>query len=368
MDTLKFDQYIKLQEKIDTDVLRFGLWLRMNEQNNTTSSSDPIRSAAIALSNAEALAKSEKIMQLAKLKIVKHFEWFKPYLNIMPPVPVFGAGSKSQDGIGTMSTSGSAIYYDPRFVIISYEEGKRNFASEITDDQKKRGALAATIKGTRWYSDYATFVIIHEILHNSLKHFSRTRKDIQSDYLSQQQIFTLWNLAQDYEINRILRAETKIVLMPGGVDLYEGHFKVPAEDVEFFENSTSDRIFWKLFRDMENQIREERGEEEEEEETGDDEGSEDNGDEGSEDNGDDGDNGDEGSEDNGDEGSEDNGDDGDNGDEDRPLKSGDIIKDNDTGEYGRVTNVAGDDVQWDPISDSEARIELYGESNWLNNI
>ena len=51
---------------------------------------------------------------------------------------------------------------------------------------------------------------------------------------------------------------------------------------------------------------------------------------------------------------------GDGGDSEgeQPLKAGDVIYDRETGEYGIVSNVEGDDIDFEPISEEEARKRL----------
>lgn len=351
MNFPKFDDYIKITESLDTEVFRFGIWKNrninhINEDGGLDNANQlAVRQQVASMSDDESLAKAEKIIQMCKIKIVNHFEWFKPYYDIMPPIPKHGAGSRGADGIGTMSTSGTAIYYDPRFVVLTYEQAKSDF--NMSPDQKKKGALSANLDGSQWYSDYACFVVLHEIMHNSLKHFLRMRTDIISDYVNLEEIHYLWNLAQDYEINRILKTESyaAISIFPGGVDLEEGPYKVPDEELEFFRVSTSDRIFWRLLKNLED-TRRKKAEEQEEDTDEDGEGQDG---EGQEDEGQG-----EGQEGEGQEG------DGEDGEGEVKLKPGDIIQDHETGEYGRVTSVNGEDVEWTPITREEAIKEIYG--------
>jgi hypothetical protein len=360
MAYISFDTYIRLTESLDTEAVRFGIWKQciLNEDSsNVDKTGDPGDSgdwealdaetgAVMSMSKEEALAKAEKIIQLCNIKIVNNFEWYKPFLDIMPPTPRHGAGCVDPTtGIGTMSTSGSAIYYDPKFVVLTYEKAKKTIdvtpvKGENGNIPKKPSAFKANSEGSAWYSDYACFIVLHEIMHNSLKHFLRTRSNIQSDYLSPNQIFYLWNIAQDYEINRILQYESKelgakITMYPGGVDHLAGPFKVADEDVEFFENSTSDRIFWRLFKNAEDRAKKKKQEiqdmidkEMQKPASTEDDQTENPNDE------------------------ETDGSDGQSG---HGLKVGDIIRDNKTGSYGRITSLhdEDEDVEWEPISKEE---------------
>jgi hypothetical protein len=320
-----FEDYIKTTESIDTGAVRFGIWkewiknsYRINE-NSQTAGPDPVRAKVAAMPNEEAIAKAEKIMQMAKIKILNYFEWFKPYLDIMPPISRIGAGSVGPDGIGTMSTSGSAIYYCPKFVLLTYENAKKEF--KMSEEEKKKGPLKSNMDGTKWYSDYACFVILHEIMHNSLKHFMRMTI-VDSEYVSVENQHRLWNLAMDYEINRILKNEltAAIEMFPGGVDLEEGEFEVPDSEKDFFRTATCETIYWRLFDQL---VEEKKKEKENESQDSQQSGQQDDGEE---------------------------------------LSVGDIIQDNSTGEYGRVTSVDDDDeVEWDIISKDEAMAELYPE-------
>ena len=361
-----FGEYAKINEtSLYSDIIGFDTWRELSSINESSESDS--REKVAKMSDDDSMETAKRIIQLVKLKIVNHFEGFKPFLDIMPPIPVHGAGSVGPDGIGTMSTNGSEIFYDPRFVVASYEQAKVDFTGLIKDKEAmKKGALDANLKGTQWFSDYACFVVVHEIMHNTLKHFMRTRQEVTSDYLSPQQIHYLWNIAQDYEINRILKKEMSgvVTIWPGGVDWETGPFKAPAGEEEFFANATSERIFWRLFRNAEDKKRIEAGPEEEEEETGEEGETEETGEEGEggEESGEEEGEGEGGEEGEGEgeggsgEGSG-NGEgesDGD-GDGEQKLKIGDIIQDGETGEYGRVTGIEGEDVDWDPISEEEAR-------------
>lgn len=364
-----FNEYLNLNESKQD--LSFKDWFFESPLTalfeNAGGQGAQIRAKVAAMSRQEAETKAEKIMEMCHLKIFSHYPMFRPFLKIMPPIAKHGAGSVGPDGIGTMSTSGSAIFYDPKFVVYTYELGKVNFAGEVDD---KIGALRAIREGRRYPSDYATFVVIHEIMHNSLKHF--LRQPPPSDYLTEAEIHQLWNIATDYEINHILKSDPRsglIAMFPGGVDADEGAFKAPEGEEEFFKTASAEKIFWRLLKNLEEKRREEQGEDEQEG-GGEDEGEEQEGENGGEDQGE---NGEEG----GDEGQEGEGEDEGDGGEgeggsggsggtggggdssgedggDGPLKPGDIIMDHETGGYGRVTSVSGDDVEFDEISKEEA--------------
>ena len=195
------------------------------------------------------LKKAQDIVSLCRIKIFERLEWFKPYWDIMPPVPFFLAGSRLSQKIGTMDTNGSSIRYCPRFVLYTFEFAKK----------RMKGAKSGTPwqlmrNGEKWFNDYTTFVIIHEIMHNSLKHFLRTRQqNVKSQYLNPYEIHKLWNLAQDYEINRIIKSMLgdMVEMFPGGVDHEAGGFKAPDGEKEFFGTASSERIFYRLLRNVE---------------------------------------------------------------------------------------------------------------------
>lgn len=212
---------------------------------------DPeIISRVQAMDNNTAMKKAEDIISLCRIKVFEQLEWFKPYWDVMPPVPFFGAGAVLAPGIGTMDTNGSSIRFCPKFVVYTFEFARKHMkkADTGTPWQLMR-------QGKKWFNDYATFVIIHEIMHNSLKHFLRTRQqDVKSPYVSPREIHRLWNLAQDYEINRIIKSMLgdMVEMFPGGVDHEAGGFKAPAGEEEFFAQSSSERIFYRLLRNIEN--------------------------------------------------------------------------------------------------------------------
>jgi hypothetical protein len=155
------------------------------------------------------------------------------------------------------------------------------------------------------------------------------------------QVARLWNLAADYEINHKLLDDPKSGLYefyPGGVRADEGYFAVPADEVEFFTTASAERIFKRLLLNLEEEAAKKKEQQQEDEG---DEGED--GDENQE--GNDGQNGDGQGEGDGD---------GDN-DNDQPLKVGDVIYDRETGEYGVVSNIDGDNLDYEPISEEEAK-------------
>jgi hypothetical protein len=309
----------------------------------TESLGQEMRAQVAAMPNNEALEKAEKIIEMSTLKIFTHYPMFRPFLDLMPPIAKFGAGSRGPDGIGTMSTSGSAIFYDPRFVILAYEQGKVDFASEI-DPKTAKLHFQVLKAGKRHPSDYVTFVLIHEVLHNSLKHF--LRKPIVSDFLTPYEVHQLWNIATDYEINHTLKPDEMLRLFPSGVDAEEGPFAVPEDEREFFTETAAEKIFWRLLKNLEEKRSQEQGDQkdgnEEEEEEG--EGSEEQ---------DGGETGEQGGDQEG--GNEDGDGDGGDGSPDRPLRVGDTIIDHESGTYGRITSISGDDVEYEELSPEEIR-------------
>lgn len=326
MNLISFKEYIQRVNEKSLPLGRdfsFAGWILENEENHPD-----IRPAIRAMDNDTALQKAELVMSLVKQKLFTHFPIWRPFWNKMPPIASFGAGDVGPDGIGTMSTSGTAIFYDPRFVLISYEIAKR----EMFPDGKLPHPIVAVREGSRHPMDYSLFVMIHEILHCSLKH--HLRRPTPSTELSPMQVARLWNLAADYEINHKLLDDPKsdlYVFYPGGVRADEGYFAVPADEVEFFTNSSAERIFKRLLLNLEEEAakkREEQDKGDEEDENGEGEGDQEGGD---------------------------NGDGDGDGDNDQPLKVGDVIYDRETGEYGVISNIEGDDIDYDPISEEEAK-------------
>lgn len=211
-----------------------------------------------AMDNQVAMRKAEDIISLCRIKVFEQIEWFKPYWDIMPPIPFFGAGAVLAPGIGTMDTNGSTIRFCPKFVVYTFE-----FAKKHMKGAKQGSTWKLMRNGDKWFNDYATFVIIHEIMHNSLKHFLRTRQqDVKSPYLTPYEIHRLWNLAQDYEINRIIKSMLgdMVEMFPGGVDHEAGGFKAPEGETEFFAQSSSERIFYRLLRNIEHKRMKKQGE------------------------------------------------------------------------------------------------------------
>ncbi len=314
----------------------------------TESLGQEMRAQVAAMPNNEALEKAEKIVEMSTLKIFTHYPMFRPFLDLMPPIAKFGAGSRGQDGIGTMSTSGSAIFYDPRFVILAYEQGKVDFASEI-DPKTAKLHFQVLKAGKRHPSDYVTFVLIHEVLHNSLKHF--LRKPIVSDFLTPYEVHQLWNIATDYEINHTLKPDEMLRMFPGGVDAEEGPFAVPEDEREFFTETAAEKIFWRLLKNLEEKRSQEQGDQEDEDAEGEGSGEQDGGETGEQEGGDQ-----EGGDQGGDEDGDGDGDGGDgDGSPDRPLRVGDTIIDHESGTYGRITSISGDDVEYEELSPEEIR-------------
>lgn len=330
MNLISFKDYTKEVNEKSLSVGRdfsFAGWILENEQNYPD-----IRPAIKAMSDAVALEKAELIMSLVKQKLFLHFPIWRPFWNKMPPIASFGAGDAGPDGIGTMSTSGTAIFYDPRFVLISYEVAKR----EMFPDGSIPNPMVAIREGKRHPMDYSLFVMIHEILHCSLKH--HLRRPVPSTELSPFQVARLWNLAADYEINHKLLDDPKsglYVFYPGGVRADEGYFAVPADEVEFFTTASAERIFKRLLLNLEEETAKRREEEEQnkKDETDNQEQGEEEGDGG-------------------------NGDGENDSDNDQPLKVGDVIYDRETGEYGIVSGIDGDNLDYEPISEEEAKQRL----------
>lgn len=357
---LKSFSEFKKREETHSDVvgLSESKWIRSFHQYLNESLGEGMRAQVAAMPNKDALEKAEKIIEMATLKIFTHYPMFRPFIDLMPPIAKFGAGSRGPDGIGTMATSGSAIFFDPRFVILAYEQGKVDFASEI-DPKTAKLHFQVLKAGKRHASDYVTFVLVHEILHNSLKHF--LRKPVLSDQLSEYEVHRLWNIATDYEINHTLKPDPLIRMFPGGVDAEEGPFMVPEEEREFFTETAAEKIFWRLLKNLEEKRRQEAGEDEPEDgQEGDQEG-EDEGDGGQEQDGNQ-----DGNQD-GDQDGEDGqpgGGSGDGDGDDRPLRVGDVIIDHETGQYGRITSITGENVEYEEISKEQA--DSIVNFNWMD--
>jgi len=111
----------------------------------------------------------------------------------------------------TMATDGASIHYDPEFVL----------------DQPL---------------DVVTWVIVHEIMHNVLKHFDR--KELDADTVT-------WNMAADYALNQLItynksnpslpptKADYEAAMGKGG--LFPGCGQTKGDDK--FENLTAEQIF-----------------------------------------------------------------------------------------------------------------------------
>jgi hypothetical protein len=340
------------------------------------SSDDPLIAEVEALSREEVLETARKILIMSTMRINESFPHFRPFLNIMPPTPLFGAGSNVSAKIGTMHTTGSGIFFDPYFVVYAQKLGQKDFGDSVKSLGMKPWER---IRGEHPdYSDYVTFVLIHEIMHNVLKHF--LRQDFKSDWLNPYEISRLWNIATDYEINHILKRDGEsrgyIKMLPGGVDATAGdtYWYVDPNEVDelgnnlrtFFMESRAELIFWRLLKNIEN----ERAKQAQDDQDGQDQGGgEDGQDQGGGEDGQDQGGGEDGQDQGGGEDGQDQGGGGqeesnDQGEEGDPgsgeggqggssISPGDIIWDSDNNTYGRVTNVIGDDVEYDPISEDE---------------
>jgi hypothetical protein len=344
----------------------FKEWLVESLSDNTQ-----IIAEVEALSREDALETARKILIMSTMRINESFPHFRPFLTIMPPTPLFGAGSNVSAKIGTMHTTGSGIFFDPYFVVYAQKLGQKDFGDSVKSLGMKPWER---IRGEHPdYSDYVTFVLIHEIMHNVLKHF--LRQDFKSDWLTPYEISRLWNIATDYEINHILKRDGEsreyIKMLPGGIDATaEGtDWYIDPNEVDelgnnlrtFFMESRAELIFWRLVKNIEN----ERAKQAQDDQDGQDQGSgdqeeSDDQNQESNDQGEDGDpgSGDQEESDDQNQESNDQGEDGDpgsgeGGQGESSISPGDIIWDSDNNTYGRVTNVIGDDVEYDPISEDE---------------
>lgn len=228
-----------------------------------------IRSKIKAQTRDQILEKAELIMDLVKQKLFTHFPMWRPFWSKMPPIASFGAGSIDTDGFGTMCTTGTAIFYCPFFVVEQYELGKVAFVNEFTGGEAPK-AIEAIRSGVRHPMDYSLFVIIHEILHCSLKHHIRTPY-FESEHISKQELHYFWNIAADYEINHTLLEDIKseLYVMPvGGVraDAAGGQFAVDPEDLEFFTKKSAEQIFYRLVKNVEEKRKQKKKEEEKQKE------------------------------------------------------------------------------------------------------
>jgi hypothetical protein len=127
-------------------------------------------------------------------------------------------------------------------------------------------------------------------------------------------------------------------LFPGGVDAEVGGFEVPEDEREFFTTNAAEKIFWRLLKNLEEKRRQEQ------------EGAE-----GAESKEEGGEGGDTGEQEGGDTGEQEGGDGEGDGSPDRPLRVGDTIIDHETGTYGKITNISGDDVEYEELSQEEIR-------------
>lgn len=337
------------------------------------------------------LKKAKLIMSLVQQKLFTYFPMWRAFYTKMPPIASFGAGSVGPDGVGTMCTTGTAIFYDPNFVLKMYAQAKKDFEDQFPKDgagnPRIPNAGLAIRTGQRHPMDYALFVVIHEILHCSLSHHIRMPK-YESKYIDKAKLAYYWNIAADYEINHSLMGDVKSDLyemVPNGVRADEGGFEVPDEDKEFFMTSSAEKIFWRIVLNIEERM-EERGDDplpdEDESDSGDEEGE---GEEsGSEDGDGDGEDEGDGSEGEGEDGEEGEGEgeggegdgegdgeggspggeggspggSGDGDGKDGPIKPGAIIFDRNAGTYGKVTSVSGGSLEYDPMSEEQARAAM----------
>lgn len=338
---VKFKDYLHNLNEDQLKDFSFDQWLV-----EARSKYPEIRAALKAMPKEEVLKKAELIMELIKQKLFNHFPMWRPFWSKMPPIASFGAGSVDPDGFGTMCTTGTAIFYCPFFVAETYEMGKQDFKSQFKDGVVPNAGIAIK-DGRRHPMDYSLFVIIHEILHCSLKHHLR-QPTYQSEYLSPRELAYYWNIAADYEINHLLLADVKANLyemVPFGVRADQGAFAVPEKDREFFMNENAETIFYRLVENVEEKRRKKDEEEAAKEEPGEEsEKGEDQGEEQTPPQSDQGEPGE--------------GEGGEGSDHDQPLKAGDVIYDRETGEYGIVSNVEGEDIDFEPISEEEARKRL----------
>ena len=348
---LKFKEYLKLinENTSNTKIKDFSFSTWLLEAAMSPATRYAARAKVKALGDSKVLEKAELIMELVKQKLFTHWPMWRPFWSKMPPIASFGAGSKDEDGFGTMCTTGTAIFYCPRFVLEQYEIAKTTFASQFPGGNIPN-ANSAIRTGLRHPLDYSLFVIIHEILHCSLKHHLRMPR-VESKLISQDEIAYWWNIAADYEINHLLLKDVKsdyYEMVPGGVraDADGGVFAVPEKDLAFFSESQAESIFWRIIRNLEDERQNDSGDEEDQD--GDQEGQD--GDQGGDQEGQDGDQ-------DGDQEGQDGDQEGQDGD-DRPLQNGDVIYDRPSGEYGIISNIDGDNVQFDPISEEEARKRL----------
>ena len=358
-----------------------------------------------SMSDGAAVKKSGLIMQLVREKIFSWFAGWRAFYSKCPPVPSFKAGDYNpRTNIGTMSTNGVAIFYDPRFVILSFELMKTQLRKKHGADYKPSFVDLAETPDERGPIDSLVFVMLHEMMHVAFKHHLRMPK-YESIYLDKRKIHSLWNEAADYEINHYLERDSKsdFFIAPDGIiNATKGHWMVPPNEQEFFQKSLAEKIFWRLVKNLEVKYEEEKEkvegnkpqpqskpedqdpdeedddntEDEEksdyEKEYGEDDTDDEGGDEGDEDGEGDGEGdedgegdgeGGEGEGENGEESSsgegEGDGEGGDPGGEGNgssgSVNVGSIIYDKAARTYGRVTKNLGGSIEYDPISEEMAK-------------
>ncbi len=361
---LEFLEKNILLEKRD---FSFDRWFLIESSGQETALIQKVES----MSDSESLDKATSIMDLVRLKLFNFFPMWRPFYSAIAPLPKHGAGSRVSAKIGTMETNGVNIFYDPRFVVYTYEKGKSDFYK--TEGDAGKSPFSIIQKGERFAGDYALFVIIHEIMHCSLKHHLRYPDWIKSEVLSEYELARLWNIAADYEINHLLLRDARkdlFEMFPGGVraDKLGGQFAAKTQEQEkFLSTSIAEVIFIKLVEELEEKIKKEQEKQEEQESQDEQDGQE--GQEGQDEqenqedqDGQDEQDGQEGQE--GQDGQENqegqDGQDGQGGQEDqtRPLQIGDIIFDRETGEYGEITQISGEEIDYNPISEEEAKNRL----------
>jgi hypothetical protein len=136
------------------------------------------------------------------------------------------------------------------------------------------------------------------------------------------------------------------VFFPGGVRADEGYFKVEPDEIEFFTTQSAESIFYRIVKNIEDKKLQEQPQPSDQEDESDQQEKKEDGTP-EEKNGQPGEPGEPGSQE-----------DIDSSDEPGQLKPGDIIYDNESGEYGVVLNVDGETLDYDPISEEEARKRL----------
>lgn len=312
-----------------------------------------------SMSDSDSLEKATSIMDLVRLKLFNFFPMWRPFYSAIAPLPKHGAGSRVSAKIGTMETNGVNIFYDPRFVVYTYEKGKSDFYK--TDGAAEKSPFSIIQKGERFAGDYALFVIIHEIMHCSLKHHLRYPDWIKSEVISEYELARLWNIAADYEINHLLLRDARkdlFEMFPGGVraDKLGGQFAAKTQEQEkFLSTAIAEVIFIKLVEELEEKIKKQKEEQQKQEDQEEQENQE----------GQDGQDGQEEQENQDGQGEQENQEDKEGqesqdgqGEQNRPLQVGDIIFDRETGEYGEITQISGEEIDYNPISEEEAKNRL----------